>query len=220
LNIRSISDKIAATITKFKQSQKVSVEEKLIDGKLSIEFSAERIKLVINNTIISVNAQDDYILTRDFSRKDEIINKIRTLRYEVKKSSNNSEEKRKTHFLLQRMEYILTSAGGPQIVIVSASVGPGRAYSVKDAESFVYRRDENGKKWKKAISNGLPEPKGTTITVLASNSRVAGEFYAVNNRGLFMSTDSGISWRGLDIQWAKEYLLLQPPWALEVSDKK
>jgi hypothetical protein len=108
LNIRSISDKIAATITKFKQSQKVSVEEKLIDGKLSIEFSAEKIKLVINNTIISVNAQDDYILTRDFSRKDEIINKIRTLRYEVEKSSNNSEEKRKTHFLLQRMEYILT----------------------------------------------------------------------------------------------------------------
>jgi len=109
LNIRSISDKIAATITKFKQSQKVSVEEKLIDGKLSIEFSAERIKLVINNTIISVNAQDDYILTRSFSGKDEIINKIRTLRYEVEKSSNNSEEKRKTHFLLQRMEYILTS---------------------------------------------------------------------------------------------------------------
>jgi hypothetical protein len=109
LNIRSISDKVAATITKFKQSQKVSVEEKLINGKLSIEFSAERIKLVINNTIISVNAQDDYILTRDFSRKDEIINKIRTLRYEVEKSSNNSEEKRKTHFLLQRMEYILTS---------------------------------------------------------------------------------------------------------------
>lgn len=109
MNIRSISDKIAATITKFKQSQKVSVEEKLIDGKLSIEFSAERIKLVINNTIISVNAEDDYILTRGFSRKDEIINKIRTLRYEVEKSSNNSEEKRKTHFLLQRMEYILTS---------------------------------------------------------------------------------------------------------------
>ena len=34
---------------------------------------------------------------------------IRTLRYEVEKSSNNSEEKRKTHLLLQRMEYILTS---------------------------------------------------------------------------------------------------------------
>jgi hypothetical protein len=111
LNTRSIlSDKIAATITKFKQSQKVSVEEKLIDGKLSLEFSAEKIKLVINNIIISVNAQDDYILTRSFSGKDEIINKIRTLRYEVEKSSNKTEQNRKTRFLLQRMEYILTSA--------------------------------------------------------------------------------------------------------------
>lgn len=114
---------------------------------------------------------------------------------------------------------LAVDSGDPQIVIVSASVGPGRAYSVKDAESFVYRRDENGKKWKKAISNDLPEPKGTTITVLASNPKAAGEFYAVNNRGIFISTDSGNSWRGLDIQWPKEYLL-QPPWALAVSDKK
>jgi hypothetical protein len=112
LNIKTdILDKIAATITKLKQSQRVSVEEKLIDGKLSLEFSAEKIKLVINTTIISVNAQDDdyYILTRSISRKDEIINRIRTLRYEVEKSSNNSEEKRKTRSLLKRMEYILTS---------------------------------------------------------------------------------------------------------------
>ena len=99
LNIRSIlSDKIAATITNFKQSQKVSIEEKLIDGKLSLEFSAEKIRLVINNIIISVNAQDDYILTRSLSEKDEIINKIRTLRYEVEESSNKTEENRKTHF--------------------------------------------------------------------------------------------------------------------------
>jgi hypothetical protein len=70
----------------------------------------------------------------------------------------------------------------------------------------------------KAIEN-QPEPKGTTITVLASNPKAAGEFYAVNNRGIFISTDSGNSWRGLDIQWPKEYLL-QPPWALAVSDKK
>jgi hypothetical protein len=87
----------------------VSVEEKLIDGKLSLEFSAERINIVISSNVISVNAKDDYILTRSFSRKDEIINKTRTLRYEVEKSSNNGEEKRKTRLLLQRMEYILAS---------------------------------------------------------------------------------------------------------------
>jgi hypothetical protein len=87
----------------------VSIEEKLIGGKLSLEFSAEKIRLVINNIIISVNAQDDYILTRSLSEKDEIINKIRTLRYEVEVSSNKTEENRKTRFLLQRMEYILAS---------------------------------------------------------------------------------------------------------------
>src|SRR5919197_2516130 len=99
LNIKTdILDKIAATITKLKQSQRVSVEEKLIDGKLSLEFSAEKIRLVINNIIISVNAQDYYILTRSLAEKDEIINKIRTLRYEVEESSNKTEENRKTHF--------------------------------------------------------------------------------------------------------------------------
>ena len=87
----------------------MSIEEKLIGGKLSLEFSAEKIRLVINNIIISVNAQDDYILTRSLSEKDEIINKIRTLRYEVEVSSNKTEENRKTRFLLQRMEYILAS---------------------------------------------------------------------------------------------------------------
>jgi hypothetical protein len=65
---------------------------------------------VINSYTITVNAQDDYyIFTRTFPRKNEIINRTRTLRYEVEKSSENSKEKRKTRSLLQRMEYILAS---------------------------------------------------------------------------------------------------------------
>jgi photosystem II stability/assembly factor-like uncharacterized protein len=102
----------------------------------------------------------------------------------------------------------------PQVVIVSASVGPGRAYTTENAESFVYRRNEDGKKWE-AVSNGLPGPTGTTITLLAANPKVKGEFYAANNRGLFSSTDSGVSWRKFDIQWPKEYSV-QPPWTLAV----
>jgi hypothetical protein len=43
--------------------------------------------------------------------------------------------------------------------------------------------------------NGLSKPSGTTMTILASNPAVSGEFYAVNNRGLFISTDSLLSWR-------------------------
>jgi hypothetical protein len=45
------------------------------------------------------------------------------------------------------------------------------------------------------FQNGLPNPSGTTITILASNPEVSGELYAVNNRGLFIPTDSGLSWR-------------------------
>jgi photosystem II stability/assembly factor-like uncharacterized protein len=104
--------------------------------------------------------------------------------------------------------------GDPQNVIVSASMGPGSAYAVEDAESFVYRRDEDGGKWE-AVSNGLPESRGTTVAVLASDPNNAGQFYAVNNHGIFYSDDSGVSWKGLDIQWPKKYLS-QTPWALAV----
>jgi len=45
---------------------------------------------------------------------------------------------------------------------------------------------------------GLPEPRGTLISFLAANPKVAGEFYAVNNRGIFCSADSGISWKMLE----------------------
>ena len=77
---------------------------------MSLEFSAEKIKLVINNNTIGINAQDEYyVLTRSLSEKDKITNKIRTLRYEVEKSSYNTEEKRKTRSLLKTMEYIITS---------------------------------------------------------------------------------------------------------------
>jgi hypothetical protein len=34
--------------------------------------------------------------------------------------------------------------------------------------------------------------------MLAANPKVAGEFYAINNRGIFCSTDLGSSWKMLD----------------------
>jgi hypothetical protein len=110
---------------------------------------------------------------------------------------------------------LAVDSGDPNTVIVSASIGPGKAYYTEDAESFVYRRSDDGEKKWNAISKGLPEPNGTTITILASNAKAAGEFYAINNHGIFISADSGVSWRGLDIQWPKEYPS-QNPWALAI----
>jgi photosystem II stability/assembly factor-like uncharacterized protein len=126
---------------------------------------------------------------------------------------------------------VAVDSSDPQTVIVSASEWPTKAYSLEDAESLVYRRtssivdedadDESNsndiKEWK-IVSNGLPKPPGTLISVLAANPKIAGSFYATNNRGIFYSTDSGISWKMLDdIQWPKEYLS-QHPWALAVRE--
>jgi hypothetical protein len=97
----------------------------------------------------------------------------------------------------------------------------------------IYRRTSSGKKenvdyvdddndvtveeWK-LVSNGLPKPTRTLISVLVANPKIAGEFYAVNNRGIFCSTDSGNSWKMLDgIQWPKEYLS-QHPRALAIQE--
>jgi photosystem II stability/assembly factor-like uncharacterized protein len=109
---------------------------------------------------------------------------------------------------------LAVDSGNPQVVLVSASIGPSRAYSTENAESFVYRKDN--RKWR-AVTNGLPEPSGTTITIFASNPNVSGEFYAVNNHGLFISTDSGDLWNKLDTPWSVEYPP-QSPWALAINE--
>jgi hypothetical protein len=56
--------------------------------------------------------------------------------------------------------------------------------------------------------------------MLAANPKVARELYAINNRGIFCSTDSSNSWKMLDgLQWPKEYLS-QHPFALAVREDR
>ena len=122
---------------------------------------------------------------------------------------------------------IAVDSGDPKTVVVSASSWPYKAYSLEDAESLVYRRtaftqdsdyhSNDDEEWM-VVSKGLPEPHGTLISLLRANPKIAGEFYAVNNRGIFCSRDSAISWKMIEgIQWPKEYLS-QHPWALAVRE--
>jgi photosystem II stability/assembly factor-like uncharacterized protein len=104
----------------------------------------------------------------------------------------------------------------PEDVVVSASSGPWSAHSSEDAESFIYRKSSDGERWN-LVSAGLPNPAGTIITILAANPVNAGEIYALNNRGIFCSLDSGLSWKRLEIPWPKEYLL-QHPWSLAILE--
>jgi photosystem II stability/assembly factor-like uncharacterized protein len=110
-------------------------------------------------------------------------------------------------------------SGDPQIVIVSGSSGPGQAhYAGQDAKSFVYRKsDDDSKEEWKLVSKGLPEPDGTMIAILAGNPKKSEEFYCASNRGIFCSTDSGISWEALDMAWPRE-CLSQHAWSLAVEE--
>ena len=87
----------------------------------------------------------------------------------------------------------------PDTVIVSATDGPGFAYSPRRAEAYVYRKT-GLKRWEQVMS-GLPEAKGTTVSRFATHAGEPGVIYAANNRGLFRSEDAGRSWKALDLPW-------------------
>jgi photosystem II stability/assembly factor-like uncharacterized protein len=112
---------------------------------------------------------------------------------------------------------IAVDSSDPEVVIVSASNGPSRSYKAESAETFVYRKDPDGNGWK-VVKDGLPEPRGSTMMSFTSNVKSLGEFYAVNNHGLFFSTDSGSSWKKIDILWPREYLQ-QTPWAIAINER-
>jgi photosystem II stability/assembly factor-like uncharacterized protein len=126
-------------------------------------------------------------------------------------SWSNPTEGLRHHYLYG----LAVDSANPQNVIVSAALDAHKAHYIENANSLVYRRSEDDKDWK-IVSKGLPESKGTIITILASNPNSGGEFYAVNNRGIFSSADSGVSWTALDVPWPKEYLT-QHPWALAIG---
>ena len=87
----------------------------------------------------------------------------------------------------------------PDIVIVSATDGPGSAYGPRRAQAYIYRKT-GLKRWEQAMS-GLPEAKGTTVSRFATHAGEPGVIYAANNHGLFRSDDAGWSWKALDLPW-------------------
>ena len=111
-------------------------------------------------------------------------------------------------------------------MIVSAASNAFKAHYREDSESFVYRccssdshydnREMRSRRRWDLVTNGLPESKGTIISILKSNSKIKDEFYCLNNKGIYCSTDSGISWDIIDIPWSKEYYL-QHPWSLAIK---
>ena len=109
----------------------------------------------------------------------------------------------------------------PDTVLLSSASGPRSAHNADTAESYVYRKRGDGSEsdadsWERLDDRGLPTGEGVVRAVLARGA-AAGEFYAVNNRGLFVTTDAGDSWTRLGVEWPTAFES-QTPRGLAVLD--
>jgi hypothetical protein len=93
--------------------------------------------------------------------------------------------------------------GDPETVLVSAASGPRQAHDARTAESTTYRR-HGGQPWQE-VRAGLPEPRGTLASVLATNAAEPSVFYLGDGRGIYRSPDAGLTWERLPVDWPERY---------------
>jgi len=103
----------------------------------------------------------------------------------------------------------------PDTILMSVAPGAGRGHGRREVAraTVVGRRGDEA--WQ-ILSDGLPDPDGTTLSVLVADPDNTGTFYALNNTGLYRSMNSGTSWERLDVPWKDEYRDHRPP-ALAIS---
>ena len=102
----NITHVAAIVLTRLKQSKKVKINEKIIDRKQSLQFSAESLRLTINNETISVHLLETKF-SENISSKNILI-AISSLTKEVKTNLMLKEkEKKKILKLIERLNNIL-----------------------------------------------------------------------------------------------------------------
>jgi photosystem II stability/assembly factor-like uncharacterized protein len=95
---------------------------------------------------------------------------------------------------------VAVSVSDPDTVLLSASKSPRAAHSKKFANSAVYRRSAH-EPWRKAV-DGLPDPEGRRVPILAPSDIEPGVFYLASEGELYRSENSGAEWQKLAVDWA------------------
>lgn len=97
---------------------------------------------------------------------------------------------------------IESDPGDPDVLIASAAKSARTAYAPERAHTVLVRKAGN-EPWE-IIRTGLPEAKGSSIFSLTTRPEEPGVFYAVNNLGLYVSEDQGLSWNELALNWPED----------------
>ena len=90
----------------------------------------------------------------------------------------------------------------PKTLLLSASNSAYGGHYKESANSVVYRRTRNDV-WR-LVQDGLPDPKGVRIPVLATSRIEPGVFYCSTEGAVYRSEDGGIKWQKLSVQWDGE----------------
>jgi len=93
--------------------------------------------------------------------------------------------------------------GDPDTVVVSAATGARSAHTFETADAHCYRRTAEGA-WRPIDDTGLPTGDGALRSVLTAGD-ATGEVYALNNHGLYRTTDAGDRWTAIDVAWPDRF---------------
>src|SRR3984957_2244423 len=94
---------------------------------------------------------------------------------------------------------IAISLADPKTLLLSASKSAFGAHYKASANSIIYRR--SGSDACKPVLEGLPDPQGLRIPVLAASSSVPGVFYCSAEGRVYRTEDDGLQWKQLAVQW-------------------
>lgn len=97
---------------------------------------------------------------------------------------------------------VAADPGNSETIIASVSKGPYTAYLPEKAYTHIVRRTEDSD-WQ-LISDGLPYPEGSSVFKLMTDESKASYFYALNNTGVYVSKDAGLSFDKIEISWPED----------------